>query len=50
LRPKLLSHQCYRGYTKFGEVYAVTHGAGSAGASVPVGGDDTHAIATNLAE
>ncbi len=39
LGPKLVGHQGYRWDAQTGDCNAVTHGAGGATASVPVGGD-----------
>ena len=50
LRPELLSDQSHRRDAQVGKVDAVTHGAGSAGSSVPVGCDNADAVATNLTQ
>ena len=50
LGPEIFSNKCNRRDAAFCDVDAVTHGAGSAAASVPVGGDYRHAGRANLVE
>jgi len=50
LGPKRFSDQRYRWYASPSQINAVTHGAGSAGASVTVGRDDSDALPINLTE